>query len=369
MSSVVVCRHTSKLKQLTLFLAAAILFALPLSVSAQERQINGGPYSLTLHGGALNDSGGVGMDLRADFLNPVLNVHIFGTYDLLDASSPIGEVDTQRYGAGVALSHTYQRKANIFAGTSFINELGEYFGHAYLGGKLKVSDTALITGSYGFSLGNEKTISKAGSEFTSAESVNWGKVGVTLVKPTGLKANLNYYLTDPGGQNISGIGGALSYPATENVTVGVRGGADLTSKGHIDKNWNGNVFLTYSFGGVSGSPIEVALNTNSPVEYPVVLRTQAVSVAASSLSLDQSSASAFGCSYPFSGGTVTFTASGGVQPYSWSSTVPGLVQINATQAEWSDSSDNFCSSSGTVTVTVTDADGYSASGIINVSIE
>ena len=56
----------------------------------------------------------------------------------------------------------YLRSANIFVGASFINELDEYMGHAYLGGKVKVSDWALITGAYGIGVGNEKDHYKGG---------------------------------------------------------------------------------------------------------------------------------------------------------------------------------------------------------------
>lgn len=324
-----------------------------------------------MRGGSQGDSGSIGLDLRADYINPFLNLHLFGTYDLIDASTPIGAIDTQRYGAGLAVSHTYDRRANVYAGTSMINELGEYFGHVYVGGKIKASDTLLVTGSYGLGISNQKAITKALAKFTTAEAANWSRVGITLIEPTGLKANLNYYLTDPTGLNISGIDGSLSYPATDSLTVGVSGGADLGSENNIDKNWNGYLFMTYSFGSRTGTPFEVALDRNSPAVYPIVLRTVAPNAAsaASTLALSQSTDFVFGCSYQFSAGTVTFTASGGTAPYTWSSSVPGLTVINATQAEWTDSGDNFCSTSGSVTVTVTDDDGASTNGSVSVSVE
>ena len=365
-----VCQSGIKMTLAALFLTAAAA-SVPSSVSAQERQINGGPYSLTVRGGAQGDSGSLGLDLRADYINPLLNLHLFGTYDLIDASTPIGAVDSQRYGAGLAVSHTYDRKANVYAGTSMINELGEYFGHVYVGGKIKASDTMLVTGSYGLGISNQKAITKALAKFTTAEAANWARVGFTLVEPTGLKASLNYYITDPTGFNISGLDGSLSYPATDALTVGVSGGADIGSENNIDRNWNGYVFMTYSFGSRVGSPFEVARDRNSPVVYPIVLRTVVASSAsaASTLALSQSATSIFGCSYPYTGGTVTFTASGGSAPYNWSSSLPGLTVINSTQAEWTDSGDNFCSSVGSVTVTVMDYDGAYTSGSVSVSAE
>ncbi len=332
------------------------------------RQINGGPYSLTLRGGAQGDSGGIGMDLRTDYLNPVLNLHLFGTYDLLDASSPIGNVNSQKYGAGLALSHTYLRSANIFVGASFINELDEYMGHAYLGGKVKVSDWALITGAYGIGVGNEKTITKAASRFAAVESANWGKLGGTVVAPNGLKTNLSYYLTDPGGLNISGIEGEVSYPVTDAVSLGVNGGVDLTTKTGVDKNWRSYILLAYSFGGQKGSPMDMALDKNSPVIYPVVIRKAAAgatvaAAAVGALSISPTAAINGGCS----SGASIFTASGGTAPYAWTTDeANGMTVINATQAEWDDLNDDFCSGGATVIVTVTDFVGATAVAIITI---
>lgn len=332
------------------------------------RQINGGPYSLTLRGGAQGDSGGVGMDLRTDYLNPVLNLHLFGTYDLLDSSSSIGYMNNQKYGAGLAFSHTYLRSANMFVGASFTNELDEYTGHVYAGGKVKVSDWALITGAYGIGVGNEKTITKAASRFATVESVNWGKLGGTVVAASGLKTNLSYYLTDPGGLNISGVEGEISYPVTDAVSLGVNGGVDLTTKTGVDKNWRSYLLLAYSFGGQKGSPIDMALDKNSPVIYPVVIRKVAAGatvaeVAASTLSISPTAAINGGCS----AGPSTFTASGGTAPYTWATDeANGMMVINATQAEWDDLNDDFCAGGATVTVTVTDSVGATAIAIITI---
>ena len=185
---------------LVLILAFVIL-SIPKIAESEGRLINSGPYSLTVRGGANSDSAALGLDARANFLDPVLNFHLFGTYDVLNASNGIGEVDNQRFGAGFAFSKTYPDKANIFAGSALIKELDEYFGHAYVGGKLKVSDYALLTGSYGFGLGPKYDIMK--KSFLTARASNWGKLGGVLVRSDGLKLNFNYYLTDPGGENIS----------------------------------------------------------------------------------------------------------------------------------------------------------------------
>lgn len=72
-----------------------------------------------------------------------------------------------------------------------------------------------------------------------------------------------------------------------------------------------------------------------------------------------------------SNSTVTFTASGGTPPYSWSASraglpvIVGLTVINATQAQWTDTLDYYCDYVGNVTIiTVTDSTGASASATI-----
>ena len=77
----------------------------------EDREIVRGPYALTVRLGAQSDSPSVGIDVRADWLRPFRNVHLWG---------------------------------------AFLNELSEYFGHAYLGGKLKIATGTLISGAYGF---------------------------------------------------------------------------------------------------------------------------------------------------------------------------------------------------------------------------
>lgn len=351
-----------------LSLALAAVFPLR-GECAQARQVSAGPYSMTVRGGARDSSGGAGLDLRADYLNPSLNFHVFGVYDQFNASSRIGQTDNHRYGAGLALSHTYSGTANIFAGASTVHELLQYFAHAYLGGQVKVSDWALITGSYGFGLGSEKAITKSGSRFATAQSADWGKFGAAAVSASGLKANANYYLTDPGKLDISGLEGGLSYPLTDTLTLGVGGGGDLTTRTNVDRNWRSDLMLTYSFGGRVESPMTLALGRDGVAVYPVVVRRlKAAVAAASALAVSPAATTNLGCSNPAS----VFTASGGKPPYAWSSTdlFNAMTVVNAAQASWKDASDSHGSACGHapggVTVTVTDANGATASTVITI---
>lgn len=339
----------------------------------ESRQIGSGPLSLSLHGGATNDSPTIGADGRIDLLNPTLNVHLFGTFDVMDASRGLGQVDNHRYGAGLAVSHTYPGKANIFAGTAFINELNEYFAHIYAGGKAKVSETMLLSASYGFGLGPDMAIGKL-TKYLTAKSADWGKLGMVYVRPDGFKTNLYYYLTDPGGENISGLEGEVSYPVTDSVRLGVNGRVDLTDKDTLDRDWKTYGFITYAFGSQKGTPIDVALDTNTPVAYPMIVRTTTNrSATASPLTISPASTSAYGCSTD----TVAFTASGGTGPYTWSATsdqssneTANLSSTSGTSVSWYDGSDNFCSSSGTAQITVTDSSvpPQSATGTISVLV-
>ncbi|MBI5587904.1 MAG: hypothetical protein HY889_06005 [Deltaproteobacteria bacterium] len=334
--------------------------------ASEDAQTVSGPYSLSIRGGSTSDSGTIGVDARTDFINPVLNFHLFGTYDLMDASSGMGVVDSQRYGAGFALSHTYTGKANVFIGTSFVNEMDKYFGHAYLGGKFKASDEILLSASYGVGLGPDKQITKKRTRFLSAQSVDWGKLGAVYVRPDGIKTNIYYYITDPGGKNISGLEGEASYPVTDSLAIGINGSGDLSTKADVDRDWRGFLFLTYAFGSQKGTPIDVALDKNSPVAYPKVIRTvgsraAAAAPASAPLSISPASTTNAGCSAPAS----VFTASGGKAPYTWSSNAPlALTVLNATQARWWDTGDNYCGG-GPHTVTVTDSTGATATATIN----
>ena len=149
----------------------------------------------------------------------------------------------------------------------------------------------------------------------------------------------------------------------------MNGRVDLTDKDTLDRDWKTYGFITYAFGSQKGTPIDVALDTNSPIAYPMVVRTVTNRRATTStLTVDPTAASAFGCSFD----TVTFTASGGTAPYSWSSSEGGTTNLSGstgTTVDWYDSSDNFCSFGGTVTVTVNDSytPPQSAPGVITVS--
>jgi hypothetical protein len=271
-------RCTAPVLLLFLFFTFMLLVQ-PRPAASEGGEVVSGPYSLSIRGGSYSDSATFGVDARTDFINPLLNIHLFGTFDQMDASSGIGVIDTQRYGAGVALSHTYPGKANIFIGTSFINELNKYFGHAYLGGKVKVSNNTLLSTSYGVGLGPDMQVTKNLTKFLTAKSADWLKAGAVYVAPGGIKTNLYYYLTDPGGENISGLEGQVSYWVTEAITVGVIGSGDLSTKTDIDRDWSAQAFVAYAFGSQRGVPIDVALDKNNPIAYPIVIRPSRFHVA------------------------------------------------------------------------------------------
>ena len=135
---------------------------------------------------------------------------------------------------------------------------------------------------------------------------------------------------------------------------------------------NGAFIFTTSVG--AGSPYSVTVFTQPTGQTCTVTNGSGtanadvtnVAVSCVDIAISPTNPTAVGCSTD----TVTFTASGGTQPYSWSTSEGGstnLTVINATQARWFDSSDNFCGSGGTVTITVTDSTGASASATINVT--
>ncbi len=88
--------------------------------------------------------------------------------------------------------------------------------------------------------------------------------------------------------------------------------------------------------------------------------------AADPLEISPPNPSATGCSTT----TVTFTASGGTPPYAWSTNDTAssdLVVIGATQATWEDNADDFCGTGGSISVTVTDSVGATATAVIAVT--
>jgi len=249
-----------------LFLFLACLLLLPLAAAAADRQIVSGPYSLNFRAGSENNSEALGVDARLDYLTKMINLHLQGTYDWLNDDRGVGQIDDQKYGAALALSHTFPGKANAYVGTAFMRQMGENFGHAYVGGKVKVADYALLSAAYGFGFGNVKEIRKVTSRFVGAEAVDWLKAGVILANSQGWKANAYYTLTDPGDMAISGVEGEISYPVLDFLTAGVRGNADLTTKTDVWRNWSGFAFLTYAFGDQKGNPIALVVGADRKVE-------------------------------------------------------------------------------------------------------
>ena len=86
---------------------------------------------------------------------------------------------------------------------------------------------------------------------------------------------------------------------------------------------------------------------------------------AAPLAISPTAPTATGCSVD----TVTFTASGGTPPYTWSTTDTSSGDLNvtsATQATWKDNADNFCGTGGSVSVTVKDSVNASATAVITV---
>ena len=358
----------------SLFLILTALLAFPLSVwAANDRQLDSGPFSFSLRGGAVNDSPALGVDGRVDYLNQLLNVHLFGTFDWLGDGQGEGEISNMRYGGGLALSKTFDRRVNVFAGASLIREMDENFGHAYLGGKLKLTDYAILSASYGFGFDSANKINKSLTTYISAEAMDWLKVGGALVDGQGLKANLYYHLTDPGNQRISGIDGELSYAVLNNLTVGANGSCDLTEKGNLERNWRTSLFVTYAFGSQKGSPIDIALDKNNPIEYPQIIRKTvqkgvitAGTPSGGPLSITQSGSSVPSC---ISSSSIKLMVVGGVGPYTWSDNTGQSGSMFSSQTGqvvfWSDHVEYMCGG-GTVTITVTDANGATAMTTITI---
>jgi hypothetical protein len=357
-----------RVRLLSLFLVLATLLALPISGwGADDRQLTSGPFSVSMRGGMVNNSAALGVDGRVDYLTRNINLHLFGTFDWLDAGNGEGEISNTRYGGGFALSHTYGRLANVFAGMSMLREMDENLGHAYFGGKLKLTDYALLSAAYGFGFGAAKETQKYASTFVSVEAVDWLKVGGVLVSGQGMKANVYYHLTDPANERISGVDGELSYALLNNLTVGANGSYDITNHTNQERNWRTSLFVTYAFGSQKGSPIDIALDKNNPTEYPQVIRKVVLKPVVSSPTqtpaspLTLSSAYLDFCAlqqqqrYPY---FVSVTASGGTMPYRWEVTEGSLTQDGPATVVWT--TVNTFSGPGPI-ITVYDANNNSKS--------
>jgi hypothetical protein len=349
------------------FLLIACSLLLPPGAAAEDRQITSGPFSLSVRGGAENNSDALGFDGRVDYLTRMVNLHLLGTVDLLEPNRGMGAIEQQKFGAALALSHTFPALANVYAGTAVVREMGENFGHAYLGGKVKVADFALLSAAYGFGFGDVKQIASKSSLF-SAESVDWLEAGVVLVNAQGWKLNAYYTLTDPWDLAVSGLGGEISYPLFWDTTLGVKGNADLDPDTGYWRNWSLFGFVTYAFGDQKGSPIDVALEKNNPLRLPVVLNKNVQQAVAGGLVVSPASATGDGTcgSVPTPNNSATFTVSGGTPPFSWSQPTNGIGWIKGSKnlpsvVWWS------CESpEGTGVITVTDSEGRTGSATVTI---
>lgn len=166
------------------------------------------------------------------------------------------------------------------------------------------------------------------------------------------------------------------YTVGGSVTGLTGAGLVLRNNGGDDRAVTADGAFTFATSVGAGSPYNVTVFTQPTGQTCTVqngsgtananVTNVAVSCGALALAVSSSATSAIGCSDP---NTVTFTASGGTPPYSWSTSEGGstnLTVINATQVRWRDSSDNFCSSGGTVTITATDSVGATASSTMTV---
>lgn len=110
---------------------------------------------------------------------------------------------------------------------------------------------------------------------------------------------------------------------------------------------------------------EASTDATSNVEAGQDAASNGDADAASMLSISPMMPTAKGCSTDM----VTFTASGGTPPYTWSTDQPAvdLPMTSGTQVTWEDNADNFCGMAGTATVTVTDSVGATATATITVT--
>ncbi|GEM_PF-3397853 len=345
-------------------LALAVLIS---PAVAENGDISDSPWNFSLKAGGQDGSSSLGFEFRYDTIHPGMNFHIFGRYDALEDNRGLGAIDDRKYGGGLAFSKTLPDKANYFLGGSFLGEGDESFSQVYLGGKWKLSDSALLAGSYGFGLGDEKELLRTSTLSYTGEAVDWLRVGGEWFLRGGEEIDFHYRLTDPGGENIHGIDGQLTQVVRGTILLGLRGDVDLTEKDGVGRNWSGFFFVAFQPGSGRTGRVRLGINRNDVVSYPRILRrVRATAPSAPPLVLTPPSATVVG----YTGDTVLFTVSGGVPPYTWSNGGDGgaLTVLNATQAVWDEDYD-FCDITGTATVTVTDSEGNSVTVIIDIPTE
>ena len=209
-------------------ICTVMLLCRPGQAVSGNHPATSGPHSLFVHNSAANDPATLNANGWVDLNNPVLNVQLFDTYGIINASHGIKLIENQRYRVALALADTSPRKSNAFFETDFLNEISESVAHIYASRKIPVSQTMLL-------------------------SVDWDRLGAIYMAPTGFKTTLYYYLSDLGGDNISGFEGEVSYPVTDSVRIGIKGTADLSQRSAFDRNWKSFAFLTYAFGSQKGT--------------------------------------------------------------------------------------------------------------------
>jgi hypothetical protein len=179
------------------------------------------------------------------------------------------------------------------------------------------------------------------------------------------------------------VGGTVSGYTNPGLVLQNNGGNDLT----IDNNGTFGFVSTvgagasYNVTALTQPANQTCTVQNGSGTANADVTNVAVSCSAAGLAVSPSSPTANGCSRD----TITFTASGGTAPYTWSTsedrfttwTYPpvnlfhptNLRNLTATTVDWLDSSDNFCGvgNSGTVTITVKDALGATMSTTMAVS--
>lgn len=215
---------------------------------------------------------------------------------------------------------------------------------------------------------------------------NWLILLVTYECPGVLRANGDVVGYDNANYRSSFLGDSIGVvgniaPPTVFYTVGgsVSGltgtGLVLQNNGGDDRAVTADGAFTFTTSVGAGNPYTVTVFTQPTGQTCTVqngsgtalanVSNVAVSCGAPALAISPTNPTAVGCSVD----TVTFTASGGTAPYTWSTSEGGTTNLtvtSATTAQWNDGSDNFCGPSGTVTITVTDSVGATAPATITV---